>query len=133
MGELLRSMANSITPMFKFEEDVCSNHADKKLPILDLKVWSEARECAVIKHTFYKKSMATQGTLRANTAYPTSLIRAIMVKEVLRRLRNCSPECTWEERGEHLTNFALTLKSSGHQEHFRQLVFEKAVARFEKE
>ena len=133
VGELLRSMANSITPMFKFEEDVCSNHADKKLPILDLKVWSEAQECAVIKHTFYKKSMATQGTLRANTAYPTSQIRAIMVEEVLRRLRNCSPECTWEERGEHLTNFALSLKSSGHQEHFRQLVFEKAVARFEKE
>ena len=122
--------------MLQFEEDVCSNYADGKLPILDLKVWKEyAEESGVvtIKHEFYKKPMASRATLRANTAYPTSKIRSVMVEEVLRRLRNCSPECTWEERGKYLTEFAVALKSSGHSEHFRQVVFEKAVARFEKE
>ena len=135
-GELFRSLANSISPMLQFEEDVCSNYADGKLPILDLKVWKEyAEESGVvtIKHEFYKKPMASRATLRANTAYPTSKIRSVMVEEVLRRLRNCSPECTWEERGKYLTEFAVALKSSGHSEHFRQVVFEKAVARFEKE
>ena len=134
VGELLRTIANSITPMLRFEEDVCSNHTDGRLPILDLKVWKAEDETGVmIRHDFYKKPMASRATLRGSTAYPTSQLRAIMVEECLRRLRNCSPESTWEERGKHLTEFALSLKCSGHTEHFRQTVFQKAVARFEKE
>ena len=135
VGELLRTMADSITPMLLFEEDVCSNYQDGKLPILDLKVWkAQSQEGpTLIRHDFYKKPMASQATLRASTAYPTPQLRAIMTEEVLRRLRNCSPESTWEERGKHLTEFALSLKSSGHNEKFRVTVFRKAVARFEKE
>ena len=135
VGELLRTMADSITPMLRFEEDVCSNYQDGKLPILDLKVWkAQSQEGpTLIRHDFYKKPMASQATLRASTAYPTPQLRAIMTEEVLRRLRNCSPESTWEERGKHLTEFALSLKSSGHNEKFRVTVFRKAVARFEKE
>ena len=38
VGCLLKTMANSIVEMFKFEEDVPSNHPDKRLPILDLKL-----------------------------------------------------------------------------------------------
>ena len=56
-----------------------------------------------------------------------------MVEEVLRRLRNCDPEASWEEREKHLTEFAISMKSSGHSEHFRKIVFNKAVARFCKE
>ena len=56
-----------------------------------------------------------------------------MTEEVLRRLCNCSAESTWEERSKHLKEFALSLKSSGHNEKFRVTVFRKAVARFEKE
>ena len=135
VGELLRSIANSISPMLQFEEDVCSNYADGHLPILDLKVWKEVdhEERTHIKHEFYKKPMASKATIRASTAYPTSKIRAVMVEEILRRLRNCSPESSWTERGEHLTEFARCLKSSGHSEHFRQIVFQKAVAKFQGE
>ena len=128
-------MANSISPMLEFEEDVPSNHPDGRLPILDLKVWVMQNEggCLQMRHEFYKKPMASRATLRATTAYPNSQLRAIMVEEVLRRLRNCSPEATWEERGKHLSEFAMSLKCSGHQEHFRTVVFTKAVAQFEKE
>ena len=134
VGDLLRTMADSISPMLRFEEDVCSNYTDKRLPILDLKVWvAESDTQTTIMHDFYKKPMASRATLRASTAFPTSQLRAIFVEEVLRRLRNCSPEASWEDRGKHLTDFALCLKSCGHSEHFRQVVFQKAVARFEKE
>ena len=129
-------MANSIVPMLKFEDDVPSNHPDCRLPILDLKVWVSDNVtvgCKQIKHTFYKKPMASKLTLRANTAYPMSQLRSIMVEEVLRRLRNCSPDSSWQERGSHLTEFAYSLRCSGYPEHFRKIVFNKAVARFEKE
>ena len=53
-----------------------------------------------------------------------------MVEEVLRRLRNCHPEMSWSERGKHLTTFANEMKHSGHKEHFRKVVFEKAVSKF---
>ena len=62
---------------------------------------------------FIKKTMASRITLRAETAYPVSQMRAIMVEEVLSRLRNCSPERTWEEKGRHLSEFAQSLKASG--------------------
>ena len=134
VGELLRTMADSITPMLKFEEDVCSNHDDGKLPILDLKVWkTTSQENTIIFHEFYKKPMASRATLRSTTAYPMSQLKAIMTEEVLRRLRNCSPDSSWETKGKHLTEFALCLKSSGYSESFREMVFNKAVARYEKE
>ena len=56
-----------------------------------------------------------------------------MVEEVLRRLRNCDPDAEWNERGRHLTEFAVSMRSSGHSEHFPKIVFQKAVARFRKE
>ena len=134
VGELLRTMANSLSPMLQFEEDVASNYEDNRLPILDLKVWVEKSAQAVaIRHTFYMKPMASKMTLLAKTAFPRSQIRAIMVQEVLRRLRNCDPEASWGERGGHLTSFAASMRASGHSEHFRRVVFQKAAARFSKE
>ena len=133
-GRLMKSIADSITPMLELEEDICSNHNDGKIPILDLKVWPQVSENQVeIRHTFYKKPMANKLTLKAGTAYPKSQLRAIMVEEILRRLRNCSPSNGWEEKGKHLTDFANSMKCSGHQEEFRRTVFNKAVARYEKE
>ena len=136
-GRLLRSIADSLAPMLKLDEDVCANHRDGKIPILDLKVWPAASENPadppVIKHTFYKKPMANKATLKASTAYPKSQLRAIMIEEILRRLRNCSPDSSWQEKGVHLTEFANSMKCSGHSETFRCIVFNKALARYKKE
>ena len=133
-GRLMRTIADDITPMLKFEEDVSSNYNDCRLPVLDFKVWIEILEEKVaLKHTFYKKPMANTTTIQANTAYPVSKIRSILVEETLRRLRNCSPEEEWEERGRHLTEFAMSMKNSGHSEFFRNTVMSKAVERYKKE
>ena len=133
-GELIRQVANSIIPMLKFKEDVCSNYRDGRLPILDLKVWVDgSHQTPVINHTFYKKPMTTKFTLMANTAYPNSQMRAMFLEEILRRLRNCTPSMPKKEKGEHLTEFAMTMKMSGHKEAFRKSVFKQAVKRYEKE
>ena len=77
--------------------------------------------------------MANQLTLLRKSALASSQVRVIMIEEVLRRLRNCDPVASWEERGNHITAFAISMKSSGHTEAFRKMVFNKAVARFCKE
>ena len=114
-ANILQTIANCISPMIELEVDFPSNYGDGKMPILDVKVWKEVgvNGETVIRHKFYKKPMASRITLRADTAYPVSQMRAIMVEEVLRRLRNCSPERTWEEKGRHLSEFAQSLKVSG--------------------
>ena len=88
-----RKIADSISNMLKFEEDVGENHEDGKLPILDLKVWKTKEQNTIqIKHSFYKKPMASKYTLRKGTAYPLGNLKTVLVEETLRRLRNCSPE-----------------------------------------
>ena len=133
-GELLTSIANSISEMLEFEVDHCSNHVDGKMPILDLKVWTEEIDgFTQIRHTFYKKPMASNLTLRNGTAYPKNRMRAVMVEEALRRLRNCSPELPKEEKGKHMTDFALGLKMSGHDERFRMDIIKGAMKIYEDE
>ena len=56
-----------------------------------------------------------------------------MVEEALRRLRNCSPSLSLTEKGQHLTDFAYSLKLSGHSENFRRDIIERAVKRYNKE
>ena len=41
---LIRQVGDDIHPSIKLEVDYPSKHPDKKLPILDLKVWVEQRE-----------------------------------------------------------------------------------------
>ena len=59
----MKTVANSITDMLRYEEEVGSMHPDKKLPTLDLKLWTEMADDQVkIRHTFYKKPMASKAT-----------------------------------------------------------------------
>ena len=62
--ELIRQVGDDIHPSIKLEADYPSKHPDKKLPILDVKVWVEQREkvvqgsnqmVSVIMYEFYAK------------------------------------------------------------------------------
>ena len=77
--------------------------------------------------------MATKYTLREGTAYPKNRIRAVLIEEVMRRLRNCSPEMSWEEKGKFLTEFSVEMKNSGHSEEFRKEIMKRAVTKYEKQ
>ena len=98
---MIKKVANSITPMIRMEEDCCSNHISEKL--LDLAVWVQG---TMVKHQFYKKSMTTKNPIMARSAFPPSMTRAVLVQEFMRRLRNCSPDLTWEEKGVFLKEMA---------------------------
>ena len=130
---MCREIADSVCEMLKFEEDVGENYEDGKLPILDLRVWLDRDEGSRIMHEFYKKPMATKYTLRKGTAYPKERIRAVLIEEVMRRLRNCSPELSAEKKGKFLTEYAKEMQNSGHGEMLRREVMERAVRKYERE
>ena len=133
VAAMCRGIADSVCEMLKFEEDAGENYEDGKLPILDLRVWLDRNEGCRIMHEFYKKPMATKYTLRKGTAYPKEKVRAVLVEEVMRRLRNCSPELSKERKGEFLTEYAKEMQNSGHREALRREVMERAVWKYEKE
>ena len=129
-SRFIRSVANTITPMIQMEEDCPSNHPLGRMAILDLEVWVEE---GIIFHQFYRKPMATRKVVQANTAFPTSKKRSILLEEGMKRLRNCSPELDWHRKAHFLNRFSSDLKYSGHSSTFRRTVMMRVVARYEVE
>ena len=65
----------------KMEVDSPSRHEDRKMPILDLKVWIERREQPrpyVVMHEFYSKEVASKSMVNARSALPWKDKRTIM-------------------------------------------------------
>ena len=98
--ELIRQVGDDIHPSIKLEVDYPSKHPDKKLPILDLKVWVEQREreiqgsnqmVSVIVYEFYAKEIASKALINARSAMSASVKRTVLSQAVLRVLLNCSP------------------------------------------
>ena len=47
----------------------------------------------------------------------------------MRRLRNCSPEMSWETKGIFLSELAEEMMNSGHNETFRKEIMERAITK----
>ena len=53
--KIVRDIANSIDSMIKMTIDYPTNHADLKVPMLDVKVWINQEEDNTIYYEFYEK------------------------------------------------------------------------------
>jgi hypothetical protein len=129
-AKLIRSIANTITPMIQMEEDFPSNHPTGRLPILDLEVWIENFR---IYHQFYKKPMASRKLVQAHSAFSTSKKRAILLEEGMRRLRNCTPHLAWIKKAYFLNKFASDMRFSGHTQSFMNTILKRVITRYEVE
>ena len=94
-AKLVRSIANSITPMIEMETG--------KRPILDL---AKCVKNGQIIYKFYKKSMASRKLVQARSAFSNCMKRSILLEEGLRRLRNCSPNLPWNNKVTFLNRFS---------------------------
>ena len=67
--EVIREIGNSIQPSMQLEVDYPSNHKDRKMPILDLKVWvQEIDGSHRIVHEFYSKDVLSKAVMFAKSA-----------------------------------------------------------------
>ena len=109
---------------------------DRKLPILDLKVWIETKEketekrgekTSVIMYEFYSKSMASKAVINARSALNWSTKRTVLTQEVLRVLLNCSKMLPWERVVENVNEMVLRMQYSGYSKKFRYEVVDSAL------
>ena len=101
----VRKMANSIESDIQLTVDVPSENVDKKLPVLDLKMWVEGRELEnggsyeVVMHEFYEKQMVTPRVISRDSALPERVKRETLAQEIIRISKN-THECLRKERRE---------------------------------
>ena len=92
MMDLLKVIGNDIHKSIQLETDFPSKNADKKLPILNLRVWlQKVNELRVIMYEHYRKEVATKMTIHARAAMSTRQKKTILTQELLTVMRNCHP------------------------------------------
>ena len=110
--------------MIRFTFDLPEKHQDKKLPVLDLKVWlSETDE---LLHEFYEKPTKNPRTILASSAISWHQKRTILTQESIRRLKNTSESLGAEVQNSHLNAFMRKLQISGYNEKFRGEIVKSA-------
>ena len=82
------NIANAVDKDIEVEVDFPANHADKFMPILDMKMAMDNNNKVMYK--FYKKPMANKYTMMANSAVSDRVKRSTMTNEAMRRLLCCS-------------------------------------------
>ena len=118
--ELIRCIGDSIHPSIQLEIDFPSRHIDKKMQILDIKVWTkEVNGRNLIMYEHYTKEVATKAVIKAKSALPTKSKRTILMQELLRIMTNCSENLQIETREKHMNNFLKRLQYSGFYKEFR--------------
>ena len=127
-ADFLSVVANSIHKSIGVKSDFPSKNSDKKLPILDLKVWIKEVEVEVegqnvfgpkLYYHFYRKPMSNWLLIPAKSAMSNSVKRTAITQYGLRILRNTKLELEWEIVAELLSEFAERLRDSGYGERFR--------------
>ena len=117
--DIIKQIGNSIHRSIQLEVDVPSSHDDKKIPILDLKVWVERtveNGCSKrrIMHEFYMKEVSSKFLIDANSSLTWSSKITIVTQQCLRVMLNCSPDITKEVRIGHLDAFMKRMQASGY-------------------
>ena len=131
LAKILVSIANSIMGCVVMEADWTSKNEDQKMPILDMKVWTNGDGILLYQH--YEKEVSSKTVLHAQSAHSAACKRGEHTQEVLKRLMNCSFRLNWEEEtAPVITEYMRRMKVAGYAEKYRKEVLEHAIAIYDK-
>ena len=108
--------------------DFPSAHPDKKVPVLDLKVYCKEDQ---LVHEFYEKPCAAKLVIPFSSAHSRTMKMAVMVEEGIRRLRNHSRGLEWETSRKVMELWARKLRRSGYPETVRHQVIKTACDKWD--
>ena len=133
---VIRDVGNEIHRSIQLTRDVPSHHADRKVPILDLRCWKEelvvdGNEKHVLLHEFYMKEVSSKNVISRDAALAMSSKRTILTQESLRVILNCHKLVGWEKVTEHLNFFMARMQAGGYDKEFRFQVLKSAIDAFE--
>ena len=131
--ELLLEVGNSIHKSIQLTTDFPTKNRDKKLPILDLKVWTKKNEhqMIMILYEHYRKDVATVSTIHARSATAMRQKKTIMTQELLRIMKNCSRRLDENVRNGHINEYMKRMQYSGHTKTTRYDVYLSAKKAYE--
>ena len=134
----VKLIAETIHRSIQVTVDCPSYHEDKKVPILDLKVWlqtasGDGNGSTVLLHEYFYKDVATRAVVDARSAVPIETKRITLIREGQRILRNCSRRLPWDTVRDHIQAFCARMQFSGHDLRMRTRVVEGAVAAYKRQ
>ena len=129
--EIVKEVANSISSMIKMTVDFPSNHADLKVPMLDVKVWLNQKDENKIYYTFFEKPTKSPFVMSKSSAMPITKKIECLGQEVFRRLHNMKKELEEEEKTKVLNDFMIKLKISGYNEYDRLQILKSGINAYE--
>ena len=110
-AKLIADIANSINNQIQVTIDTQERDSEMRLPVLDMKVWSNGRN---ILHTFYKKPVSSKFTILKRSAISNTIKLSTIFQESLRGISHISTCLPWQETVRHLTEFSHCMKVSGY-------------------
>ena len=114
-AEVLRNVAESVSPMLKWTADSPSSHDTGKMPVLDICLWTEETDSGTsFQYEFYSKPMANPVTVPANSAISQGVKLATYRQEVVRVLSNTSYSLPWARKAELLSDMAWRIQKAGY-------------------
>ena len=130
LAKILLSIPNDIMPCVVMEGDWPSKNRDYKLPILDMKVWTDASGTLLYQH--YEKPVSSKTVLNSKSAHSTASKRSVHTQEVIRRLLNCSVKLDWEtEIAPFVSDYMNRMRVAGYTEEYRRSILESALNIFD--
>ena len=128
---ILLSIANSVMECVKMEADWPSKNRDRKMPILDMKVWVNGEGTLLYQH--YEKDVSSKTVLNAKSAHSAACKRGVHTQEVVRRLLNSSHRLDWRtEIAPVITEYMRRMKAAGYGEKYRRDILKHALGIFDK-
>ena len=131
---LMCEIGNSIHESIQLTKDYPSNNPDNKIPILNLKVWTESNEenRTTVIYEHYRKEVSTKSTVHYRSAMGMKQKRSILTQELLTIMINCSPLLNETKRKEHINEYIKRLQFSGYNKEFRYDVYNAANKAYQK-
>ena len=128
---VLLDIANSIMRCVGMEADTPSRNSDGKLPILEMKVWTD--ENGILLYQHYEKPVSSKTVMHSQSAHSSMCKRGVHTQEVLRRLLNCSQSLSWEaDVAPVITEYMSRMKVAGYRERYRKDVLKHALNIYDK-
>ena len=124
-----KQIAETIDSNLKVTTDTTTNYEDRRLPILDVKVWigNDRNGDTRILHMHYLKDVTTRSVINERSAHGKREKKNIIINEICRVLKNCSIHIPWEETAKQVTYFSQRLQYSGYSKHDIHEMISKAL------
>ena len=120
----LSKIGSNIHPSIKTTFDCPSQNEDKKMPLLDMKIWTDENK---VRFTYYEKPMSSKFTIPVQSAHSWRMKMAVLHREAVRRMLNMDKLHSWQEVTATLNIFSKKLERSGYPASVRADVVRSAI------